>query len=234
MSYIYRFKNRRRTTQIPKKPQHFSSLELDFTFWKIVSLIQHQCFHADIEFLANDKEVSAQLRNLCPFLQAMEMENNTYTILRVGGRLLKAPITYDAKFPALLPKHHRFTQLYLEYLHQHHMHAGPKALIGILRQKIWIINARDLVRKIVNKCVHCFHYQPKLQNQIMGNLPADRFKAQRPFLVTGVDFCGPFFISHRIRGKQPFKSYLAVFVCFASKAVHFEIVSDLSTNNFLL
>ena len=68
----------------------------------------------------------------------------------------------------------------------------------------------------------------------MGNLPADRLRAQRPFLISGVDFCGPFFTSYRIRGKPPYKTYMAVYVCFSTKAVHFEIVSDLSTNNFLL
>ena len=40
--------------------------------------------------------------------------------------------------------------------------------------------------------------------------------------------------SYRIRGKQPYKTYLAVFICFSSKVVHFEIVTVLSTNAFLL
>lgn len=68
----------------------------------------------------------------------------------------------------------------------------------------------------------------------MGNLPADRLRAQRPFLITGVDFCGPFLTSYRIRGKAPYKTYIAVFVCFVSKATHLELVSDLSANNFIL
>ena len=68
----------------------------------------------------------------------------------------------------------------------------------------------------------------------MVNLQTDRLKSQRPFLISGVGFCGPFHTSYRIRGKQPFKTYLAVFVCLTSNAVHFEIVSALSTSNFLL
>ena len=69
--------------------------------------------------------------------------------------------------------------------------------------------------------------------QIMGNLPADRVRAMRPFMVCGVDFCGPVFTTLRIRGRQPYKSYIAIFVCFSSKAVHLELVSDLSTDTFL-
>lgn len=67
----------------------------------------------------------------------------------------------------------------------------------------------------------------------MGNLPADRLREGRPFRVCGVDFCGPFYVSYRIRGRPPVKMYVAVFVCFASKAVHLDLVTDLSTDAFL-
>ncbi|XP_043062730.1 uncharacterized protein LOC122319470 [Drosophila yakuba] len=56
---------------------------------------------------------------------------------------------------------------------------------------------------------------------------------ERPFLVCGVDFCGPFYVSLKIRGRPPIKTYVAVFVCFSSKAVHLELVVDLSTDSFL-
>ena len=57
-------------------------------------------------------------------------------LLRVGGRLANAPIPYDDRFPALIPKNHRFILSYIEYLHRLHLHAGPKVLLGIIRQKI--------------------------------------------------------------------------------------------------
>jgi len=64
--------------------------------------------------------------------------------------------------------------------------------------------------------------------KIMGNIPADRLRGQRPFLATGVDFCGLFRTSYRWRRKSPYKSYAAVFLCFASKALLLDAVSDLS------
>jgi len=134
----------------------------------------------------------------------------------------------------LMPKGHRFTRLYIEHLHRKHLHAGAKVLLSLLQGRLWVIGARDLVRKVVRQCTHCFHYKPRLSNQIMADLPADRLKAQRPFLVAGVDLCGPFLTSYRIRGKSPYKTYLAIFVCFATKAIHVEVVSDLSTNVFIL
>lgn len=67
----------------------------------------------------------------------------------------------------------------------------------------------------------------------MGNLPADRLREGRPFRVCGVDFCGPCFVSYRLRGRPPVKAYVAVFVCFTSKAVYLELVVNLSTESFL-
>jgi len=63
----------------------------------------------------------------------------------------------------------------------------------------------------------------------MGNFPVDRVRQARPFLICGVDFCGPFCVSLKLRGKPPIKTYVAVFVCFSSKAVHLELAVDLST-----
>ncbi|XP_044249382.2 uncharacterized protein [Drosophila takahashii] len=67
----------------------------------------------------------------------------------------------------------------------------------------------------------------------MGSLPAERLTQTKPFAISGVDLCGPFSTSCRIRGKVPYKTK-AVFICFAPKAVHVELVSDLSTNTFVL
>ncbi|XP_070067217.1 uncharacterized protein [Drosophila virilis] len=50
---------------------------------------------------------------------------------------------------------------------------------------------------------------------------------------TSHGFCGAVNTYLRIRGKGPIKSYIAIYVCMAVKAVHIEIVSDLSTNKFL-
>lgn len=236
ISYIYRFFNRcppKRSLK-PKDAIKIDANELNNTFWRIIAHIQEHHFKDDIAAISNGKILNPSLQKLTPFLHNININMTSVKILRVGGRLAKAPIPYDARFPALVPKNHRFIWLYIEHLHRVNLHAGAKVLLGIVRQKIWIMNARDLVRKVVRNCLHCFRYKPKLMEQIMGNLPADRLRAHRPFLVTGVDFCGPFLITHRVRGKKPYKAYIAVFVCFSSKATHLELVSDLSTNNFLL
>ncbi|XP_065356116.1 uncharacterized protein LOC135950508 [Calliphora vicina] len=218
----------------PKRNSFITSEELQLSFWKIVHDIQQSSFRDEICHLQKGITLQPALQKLSPFLQDMPSYKTTLPILRVGGRLANASLSFNTKFPALLPKDHRFTTLYIKHLHLKHLHAGPKALLGILRQQVWVTNARDIVRKIVRNCIHCFKYKPRLLQQIMGDLPADRLKAQRPFFICGVDFCGPFYTSYRIRGKPPYKTYVAIFVCFASKAIHIELVSDLSTNCFIL
>jgi len=141
----------------------------------------------------------------------MKFERVTMNVMREGGRLADAEVPFDAKLPAIFPKNHRFTRLFVEFLHRFNLHAGPKVLISLVRQKLWIVNVRELAKKVVHECPLCFRYMLRLMQQIMGNIPADRLCSQRPFL-TGVDFCGPFMTSYRLRGKSPYKSYAAVFV----------------------
>ncbi|XP_037957530.1 uncharacterized protein LOC119687323 [Teleopsis dalmanni] len=119
------------------------------------------------------------------------------------------------------------------HIHRINYHAGPRALVALIQQQFWITNCRSLARTVVNQCTHCFRYKPRLSTQIMGNLPADRVTANRPFTFTGIDFAGPIPTYLKIRGKVPYKSYIAVFICFPSKAVHLEAVSGLSSDAFI-
>ncbi|XP_054745924.1 uncharacterized protein LOC129250316 [Anastrepha obliqua] len=67
----------------------------------------------------------------------------------------------------------------------------------------------------------------------MADLPKERIQASRPFIVTGVDYCGPFYYKPEVRNKSPQKCYVSVFICFATKAVWMELVRDLSTGAFI-
>ncbi|XP_063899082.1 uncharacterized protein LOC135119161 [Helicoverpa armigera] len=68
----------------------------------------------------------------------------------------------------------------------------------------------------------------------MADLPRPRVNPSRPFTNTGVDFTGHVEVkANKGRGVKTTKGYIAVFVCLATKAVHLELVSDLSTPAFL-
>jgi hypothetical protein len=68
----------------------------------------------------------------------------------------------------------------------------------------------------------------------MGKLPADRVQLHRPFLHAGIDYFGPFQIRITLRrvGKTT-KDYAVLFICLSVKAIHLELVNDLTTESFL-
>ncbi|XP_055597349.1 uncharacterized protein LOC129747262 [Uranotaenia lowii] len=88
------------------------------------------------------------------------------------------------------------------------------------------------VRNVVHQCLRCFKTKPTPIQQFMGELPTERVTASRPFTKTGVDYFGPIYVRPGPR-KPASKAYVALFVCLSTKAVHLELVSDLSTDRFL-
>ena len=68
----------------------------------------------------------------------------------------------------------------------------------------------------------------------MGKLPYERVSVSRPFLDVEVDYCRPLYIKEKcFRNKNKIKVYVAVYVCMSTKAVHLEVVNDLTTEAFI-
>lgn len=55
-------------------------------------------------------------------------------------------------------------------------------------------------------------------------------QAAPSFISCGMDCFGPFFIKE---GRKPLKKYGAIFTCIALRAVHVEILEDLTTDAFI-
>lgn len=156
-------------------------------------------------------------------------------IIRVGGRLLNSNYSYDRKHPILIPVNCNFTTVYLNYVHLRYFHSSPSFMITFVNQKFRFVGGlRRAVKKVYRACPTCRKFSNETMEQIIGPLPKDRITVTRPFSITGVDFAGPFIlkpVGHR--SKVRFKSYIAVFVCYCTRAVHLETVSDLTAAAFL-
>ena len=63
--------------------------------------------------------------------------------------------------------------------------------------------------------------------------PPHRLRTQdvHPFTFTGVDFTGALYVRH---GKEEVKVYLCLFTCATTRALHLEIVQDLTAETFLM
>lgn len=189
--------------------------------------VQNEHFIHDIEKLRAGKLVSKPLRKLGAFLDEVG-------VLRVGGRLQNSLLNYERKHPILLPQNSRLTSLIIEYVHSKHLHPGLQTTLYLITQNYWILSARRAAKRVLSKCYKCFRCNPLPFQPLMGNLPANRVSQVKPFSIVGVDFGGPFFVtSRRVRGSKSYKAYICIFVCFATKAIHLELVSDLSSDNYL-
>ncbi|XP_065095410.1 uncharacterized protein LOC135717333 [Ochlerotatus camptorhynchus] len=153
--------------------------------------------------------------------------------LRVGGRLDRSQLPFESRHPIILPDKDPVVRLLIQQMHVELLHVGQTGLMNVMRQRYWLLNARSTIRFITHRCVRCFRTNRTTPNQLIGNLPVSRVVPSPPFAVTGVDYAGPFWTKQGTRRPTLVKSYVAVYVCMATKAVHLEGVSDLSTDAFM-
>lgn len=230
IAWAMRFINNCKTKSKVKNLNNMLSVnELNNATNIIVRTIQISNFSVEWSHLKNNKPLPAgsKIASLSPFFD----DND---IIRVGGRVGNSRLSIDAKHPAILPKSHPVTDLIIKQEHERLLHAGPQATLAGLRQRFWIMSGRSSIRKIIHKCLKCFKINPVRAQFLMGNLPAKRVQPARPFITSGCDFAGPILTKESTgRGRRLVKTYIVVFVCFATKAIHIELATALSTEEFL-
>ena len=155
-------------------------------------------------------------------------------LLHIGGRLSNASLSPSQQHPVILSGHDILSQLLLKYYHVVLGHCGPTLLLSHTGNQLHVMGARRLARSTCNSCIICKKISARTESQRMGQLPVARVNPTPPFSTTGIDYAGPFTLKPgHIRKPVLVKSYIAVFVCFTTKAVHLELVSDLTTEAFL-
>ncbi|CAK1589278.1 unnamed protein product [Parnassius mnemosyne] len=223
---IFRFYNKCKRVK-NSFPGYITVPEYNFSLNRLIYLTQQSVFQDDILKISQGRLPSNQLRRLTPFLDSDKL-------LRVGGRIHKSLLPFESKHQIILPKKHALTNLIIDDAHMSYLHAGPQSVQYLLLQRYWILSCRDIVRQRIHRCVRCFRARPTRDQPIMGPLPASRIRPARPFLKTAVDYAGPFFVrANKVRNAKIVKCYVSVFVCMSVKAVHLELVSELSTDAFL-
>lgn len=140
----------------------------------------------------------------------------------------------NMKHPFIMPHQDHLVNLLIDQAHKKTFHGGARLTLSWLRQQYWIIGGNRAVKKRIRECVVCKKHTPIKHTQQMGDLPAARCNLNRPFYHTGVDYTGFIEVkSNKGRGIKTTKGYVCVFICMATKAVHLELVSDLSSSAFL-
>ncbi|XP_054085783.1 uncharacterized protein LOC128921654 [Zeugodacus cucurbitae] len=225
IAIILRWLQRRRHLRQPV----IVAQELDDALYTIIRLEQEEHFADEIRHLKSRSGLvsSSRILPLNPFLD----ENQ---ILRVGGRIHKAELAHDSRFPIILPKATPLVKLLLQQAREVTLHGGTQLMLHTLRRRFWILSARQAVKSFIHNCVICRRHRGEVLTQQMASLPGQRVSAARPFISFGVDYCGPFTLRVGTkRSRTLIKTYLAMFVCMVTKAAHIEVVDDLSARAFL-
>ena len=223
-AYILRFIHNTRQPATSRNVGFLTTLELALANSKWICHIQHMMFPNEIANLQSQRPRLPLVRQLRLFLDDKQL-------LRCGGRIHNAPLSHLAKFPYLLPSRHHFTVLVIKDAHVTQLHSGVNATLTALRQMYWIPSARQRIKSVIRKCVVCRKTSGK--PYAMPDPPPlvkSRVSLAEPFAVTGVDFTGALYV-RSAEGER--KVYLCLFTCAVSRAIHLEIVTDLTVECFL-
>lgn len=226
LKFIKLCKNQTKTKPEP----YLTSFELKCARMICIKMSQNTYFKNEIDLLSKGLMLNAKnsrIANLNPFL-------DTDAILRVGGRLSKSQLCYDQKFPIILSNKCNLTKLIVLDAHRKTLHGGIQLTLNIVNQSYWIVNAKNVVKKVIHLCIPCFKQKAAPKAPFMGNLPEFRLNQNRPFRISGVDYAGPFTLKmFSGRCNRTSKAYICLFICTVTKAIHLELVSDLTTSAFI-
>ena len=229
MVYLLRaFKGNRRTTasNVSEFSQNIvSKQELDYAKTQAIRIMQRDMFAKELETLKEGKEVKfgpCKKWNL-----ALDSDG----IIRCFGRLenlLEPKIKND---PILVHGYHPFVQSYIRYKHIHLNCSSKQYTLHKVRKEFLGLYLTVNVNKIVRECNACriLRAMPYAYPR-MPPLPRERLNAETPFAVCGVDYSGP---HHVKQGRSHIKVWIALFTCMVSRAIHLEIVPNLTAETFL-
>ena len=148
------------------------------------------------------------------------------------GRLANSDLNMEAKFPILLPRDDKFSELIVLDCHERALHSKDRGTLSEFRSRFWVTRGRQYLKKLIKNCFTCRKFEGKSYNlPPTAMLPEFRVTEAPPFSNSGVDFAGPLYV--KSTNGEMNKSYIALFTCCVTRAVHLELVDNLVASTFL-
>ncbi|XP_077966565.1 uncharacterized protein LOC144420790 [Styela clava] len=139
--------------------------EMQYAEQALVKYVQHQNYKSVIDNLSDKSEIGDRKAR-------HEMKKVEHTksiakldpiipdgILRIGGRLDKAPISFEMRHPIIFPNDHHLTRLIIDFYHKKVGHSSVSHTWNVIREKFWITRPRATIWHESNKCVIDFFGQ---------------------------------------------------------------------------
>ena len=134
-AWVNRFTHNARSKDRKRGKLSATEMEIAERYW--IKVAQNRCFPKEVKQLTSGQNVEGQSRisNLNPFI-------DEHGLLRVGGRLQKANMTFAQRHPCILSDNHTFTELQIKRAHTDVMHCGLQDTLTQVRQQFWILKGR--------------------------------------------------------------------------------------------
>lgn len=180
---------------------------------RVLRLIQNEAFNSDDGW-----------KKKC----TVKVKTGEDGLIVVETKLINREDKQYFRLPILLPHSHPFVTQIIREEHMQNGHAGIQYLMSQLREKYWILQSRKSIRKVVTSCVRCRRHALKKQDVESAPLPSRRVQDATVLQITGVDLAGPLVL------KCGEKVWIVLFTCAVFRAVHLELVTACSTEEFIL
>lgn len=179
------------------------------------------------------QEAAFPAQEMEPSLKDLNPQLDEKGVMRIGGRAEKAAWwNYTQKHPAIIPKHSHVANLIIGEQHQQIHHLGYRSTLCAVRESgYWIVNGSCAIKKHLKDCLPCKKLRAQPGNQKMGDLPIERLERTAPFTHVGMDVFGPFYVKDR---RTEAKRWGLVITCLYSRAIHLEVLEDMTTDCLIL
>lgn len=194
-----------------------------------IKAFQEQTFPDELQYLKGSKKSPKQI------VTQLSLYLDEHGIIRCEGRIQHSSHQDVTKQPILLPSRHWYTDVLICERHRTVNHDGIRETVNCIRQDYCKLRARESVKRVLKKCVVCKRMEGKpFASPNIPQLPPERVSEEPPFTNTRIDFVGPLYVKlpNQSGSKDSEKVYIALFTCASTRAVHLELVENLSVPTF--
>ena len=112
-------------------------------------------------------------------------------------------------------------------------HTGVETVLRYTMKYGYIIEGRELVKKVRQNCERCRYLAKRTIDIGMGPVSQHNLTIAPPFYITQVDLAGPFDAFTLHNSRKTIKIYLAVFVCSTTGTTSMKMMNNYTTKAFI-
>uniref|UniRef100_A0A8R1XR24 Integrase_H2C2 domain-containing protein n=1 Tax=Onchocerca volvulus TaxID=6282 RepID=A0A8R1XR24_ONCVO len=125
----------------------------------------------------------------------------------------------------------RIAEMIVKHYHEKMFHASANLTWVKVRQTYWIPHGKTYVKSILRKlCKGCTRWNViQFEQPEFPPSSPERMTVNRPFEKIGVDLFGPIWVKNRTISKR----WVALFTCLVTRAIHMEVMKNMSAEAFM-